>query len=86
MSAEQRGRLGCVPALLHACGVLAGYTLGALLPWPQFSLACAAPGLLLLVTMLPMAESPAQLVRAGDRDKAVDSLVWLRGVSNEAAR
>ena len=47
VSAEQRSSLGCVPALLHAGGVLAGYTLGSLLAWPQLSWVCAAPGLLL---------------------------------------
>lgn len=86
MSADQRGSLGCVPALLHAGGVLAGYTLGALLAWPQLSLVCAAPGLLLLVSMILVAESPAHLARAGDIKKAVESLTWLRGVSSEAAR
>ena len=30
---SQRGRLGCVPALLHAAGVLAAYVLGSCLPW-----------------------------------------------------
>ena len=86
VSAEQRGSLGCVPALLHAGGVLAGYTLGSLLAWPQLSWVCAAPGLLLVVTMILMVESPAHLARLGDIKKAVESVIWLRGLSSEAAR
>ena len=86
MTADQRGSLGCVPALLHAGGVLAGYALGALLAWPQLSLVCAAPGLLLLVSMIIVVESPAHLARARDIKAVVASLTWLRGVSSEAAR
>lgn len=86
VSADRRGSLGCVPALLHAGGVLAGYTLGALLAWPQLSWVCAAPGLMLVVTMVTMVESPAHLARLGDITRAVESLTWLRGVSSEAAR
>ena len=80
------------------------YSLGSLLPWPQLSYLCAAPGLLLVTSMLFMTESPAHLVRynsisglvmilfplplvrTGDVTQAVESLVWLTGVSNEAAR
>ena len=86
VSTDKRGSLGCVPALLHAAGVLAGYTLGAVLAWPHLSLVCAAPGLLLLVSMILMVESPAHLARVGDIKAAVESLTWLRGVSSEAAR
>ena len=39
------------------------YSLGSLLPWPQLSYLCAAPGLLLVTSMLFMTESPAHLVR-----------------------
>ena len=44
------------------------------------------PAVVLLVAMLLMPESPAQLARAGTSDQAAAALAWLRDTTPEQAR
>ena len=86
VSPTYRGTVGCLPALLHAGGVLVSYIIGAFLPWHIVSYICCVPGLLLVISMTFLPESPIHLVRSGDISGAVKSLQWLSGNTVDTAR
>ena len=86
VGAEHRGTLACLPALLHATGVLLCYVTGAFLPWHFLSYVCCLPALLLVLTVLPLPESPAHLVNTNKREAAVTSYDWYRSAGLELAR
>ena len=86
VAAQHRGTLACLPALLHATGVLLCYVTGAFLPWDFLSYACCVPALLLVLTVLPLPESPAHLVNTNNREAAVRSYDWYRSAGLELAR
>ena len=54
--------------------------------YTQVSYVCCLPAVVLLVAMLLMPESPAQLARAGTSDQAAAALAWLRDTAPEQAR
>ena len=76
VAAGHRGTLSCLPALLHATGILLCYVAGAFLPWNVLSYVCCIPSLLLLLTVSLLPETPAQLARQGRLEDAMKSYVW----------
>ena len=86
VAAQHRGRLACLPALLHATGVLLCYVTGAFLPWDVLSYVCCVPALLLILTILPLPDSPAHLANTNKTEAAVRSYDWYRSSGLEVAR
>lgn len=73
-----RGRLGTMPALFMAAGILVAYLFGYFLIWDKLALVSAIFPLLLFVFLIPLPESPAWL-RSKGRDKAANAaLEWLQ--------
>jgi len=84
-SPQMRGKLSSLPALLLALGVLLGYVLGLVLAWHHLALVSAAPGLVLVATMLFMPESPPHLATRRRLEAGARALARLRGISREEA-
>ena len=86
VAAQHRGRLACLPALLHATGILLCYVTGAFLAWDHLSYVCCVPALLLILTILPLPDSPAHLAKTKNLEAAVRSYDWYRSSGQEVAR
>lgn len=82
-SAQWRGALGCIPALMFNVGILTCYTAGAWLDWED--LAFFGGGLTLPALLFPIVlpESPSYLVARGRMEEAIAALHWLRGATHD---
>ena len=85
VSAGHRGTLSCLPALLHASGILLCYVAGAFLPWHLLSYICCLPALVLVLTVSLLPDTPAHLASKGRLEAAVSSYVWYKAASREVA-
>ncbi|CAH1388815.1 unnamed protein product [Nezara viridula] len=72
-----RGRLGTLPAIFMAAGILVAYLLGYFFTWYRLALVSAAFPTALLLLLIPLPESPAWL-RSRGKNKAADAAMdWL---------
>ena len=74
---EIRGILGSLPALFMAGGILVSYIMGAWLPWNQLAWASAVFPAFLLLSMIPLPESPVWLFSKGRNSEGQEALKWL---------
>ncbi|XP_023342693.1 facilitated trehalose transporter Tret1-2 homolog isoform X2 [Eurytemora carolleeae] len=80
-----RGRLGCIPALLLALGVLLGYAIGAGVAWHQLAYISLIPPGILILGMCFLPESPVWLTRNGKVQLAIKSSDWFN-LENESTK
>ncbi|XP_023328360.1 facilitated trehalose transporter Tret1 [Eurytemora carolleeae] len=71
-----RGRMGCIPSLLLALGVLLGYAVGAATPWHHLALISLAPPAILILGMFFLPETPVWLKRNGKTELAEKASLW----------
>ncbi|KAF4072538.1 hypothetical protein AMELA_G00264010 [Ameiurus melas] len=74
-----RGSLGGSPQIMMVIGGLALYALGLVLPWRWLAIAGEVPGLIMLILLCFMPNSPRYLITKGKWDEAERALQWLRG-------
>ncbi|XP_066569121.1 solute carrier family 2, facilitated glucose transporter member 6 [Amia ocellicauda] len=74
-----RGILGSCPQVTAVVGTLSLYALGLVLPWRWLAVAGEVPTLIMLILLCFMPDSPRYLIAKGRKDKALQSLAWLRG-------
>lgn len=72
-----RGRLGSLPALFMAAGILVAYIVGSFVSWFILALVSAAFPLVLMVLLIPLPESPAWLRNKKRHEEADRALEWL---------
>lgn len=76
---DMRGPLGCFVQFLGGFGVLASFTLGALLNWWQLAAALIAFIPPFIIAMYIAPESPRWLFSKGREEEGRAALAWLRG-------
>ena len=86
VSPPYRGIIGCLPAVFHAGGVLISYIIGSYLPWHLVSYISCVPGLVLIVSMVMLPESPVHLISQGHTQAAMDSMQWIQATNSDHAR
>ncbi|KYN12998.1 Facilitated trehalose transporter Tret1 [Trachymyrmex cornetzi] len=77
--ADIRGNLGSVLAVAGKLGILIEFTIGPFLSVRNLALVSLAGPCLFLVTFIWLPESPYHLMRCNTKQKAINSLVQLRG-------
>lgn len=75
---EIRGLLGSGVQVMVVIGVLLGISAGAVVSWRWLSIVCLSMDLIWAVLLMPIPESPAQLLSKMKYREARESLEWLR--------
>lgn len=74
-----RGAVGSCPQITAVVGALVLYALALVVPWRWLAVAGEVPALVMVVLLLFMPSSPRRLLSQGRRQRAEQSLRWLRG-------
>lgn len=77
--ADIRGNLGSILAVAGKLGILIEFTIGPFLSVRNLALVSLVGPCLFLVTFIWLPESPYHLMRCNTKQKAINSLVQLRG-------
>ncbi|XP_018338088.1 PREDICTED: facilitated trehalose transporter Tret1-like [Trachymyrmex septentrionalis] len=77
--ADIRGNLGSILAVAGKLGILIEFTIGPFLSVRNLALVSLAGPCLFLVTFIWLPESPYHLMRCNTKQKAINSLIQLRG-------
>ena len=80
---DVRGYLGSWVQLMVTVGVLASYSLGAIVTWRWLSVICIAFSLIWTCILLLIPETPSYQVTKGFESDAKASLTWLRGAEDQ---
>jgi len=59
---------------------------GMFLAWHHLAFVCASPGLVVIISMIFLPESPSHLISKGREDAATNALCMLQNLSGEDAR
>uniref|UniRef100_A0A182P8W7 Facilitated trehalose transporter Tret1 n=1 Tax=Anopheles epiroticus TaxID=199890 RepID=A0A182P8W7_9DIPT len=78
-SSEYRGALGSLMQLCIVTGILYVYTIGPYVSYHALQWACLVLPIAFDATFFFMPETPAYYISKGDKEKAVESLCFLRG-------
>uniref|UniRef100_A0A2M4A0I2 Facilitated trehalose transporter Tret1 n=1 Tax=Anopheles triannulatus TaxID=58253 RepID=A0A2M4A0I2_9DIPT len=78
-SNEYRGALGSLMQLCIVTGILYVYSIGPFVSYHALQWACLVLPILFAVTFFFMPETPAYYISKGQKERAVDSLCFLRG-------
>jgi MFS family permease len=74
-----RGFLGCCFTLMVNLGILFGYFVGYSINFQSFCIICSLVPLCYGVIFMFMPETPVYLIGKKENEKAMQSLIWLRG-------
>ncbi|KAM9475868.1 solute carrier family 2, facilitated glucose transporter member 6-like [Clarias gariepinus] len=74
-----RGKLGSAPQNMMVIGGLALYALGLVMSWRSLAIFGECPGLLMVILLFKMPNSPRYLIIKHKRDEAIKALKMLRG-------
>ncbi|XP_063710060.1 facilitated trehalose transporter Tret1-like [Culicoides brevitarsis] len=85
-SDEVRGAMGSFMQLFIVTGILYVYCVGPYVSYVALQWACLAIPVAFAVGFFFMPESPAYYIQKGNRESAVNSLVFLRGKSKEGVQ
>ncbi|KAF4072539.1 hypothetical protein AMELA_G00264020 [Ameiurus melas] len=77
-----RGALGATPQAMIVFGGLVLYALGLVLPWRWLAIAGEVPGLIMLILLCFMPNSPRYLITKNKGLEAERALQWLRGTDS----
>lgn len=85
-SNEYRGALGSLMQLCIVTGILYVYSIGPYVSYGALQWACLAIPILFSATFFFMPETPAYYISKGEKEKAVESLSFLRGKTVEGVQ
>ena len=82
---DLRGMLGVVPPLFTQAGILYTYVLGSFIDWRMLSLSGVSLGILFIIAVWFIPESPLYLASKAKFEAAERSLAWL-GRKNDSVK